>query len=97
MRLQDNSKDEFDKDYSEAVGKLNQAIKASQTISKAIEEKLNEREFENLMVLMRKLLPMTIQNLGTVYSFLHKYESKSHAAEIAKDDLCQEQREPKQE
>lgn len=77
----------FEKDYSEAISKLNQAIKDSQTITKTIEEKLNERELEDLMVVMRQLMPVTIQNLGAVCRFLNNYESKGHAAEFATDDL----------
>ena len=91
-RSQDNfASGEFEKDYSEAVKKLNQVIRDSQTVTKAIEEKLNEGELEKLMVLMRELMPITIQNLSAVYYFLNKYESKGHVEKIAKDDLCREE------
>ncbi len=96
-RSQDNfASGEFEKDYSEAVKKLNQAIRDSQSITKAIDEKLNEGELEKLMVLMRELMPITIQNLSTVYRFLNKYESKRHVEKIAKDDLCGEETKPNQ-
>lgn len=77
----------FKEDYSEAISRLNQAIKDSQTITKTIEDKLNEQEFENLMAVMRRLMPAAIENLGAVYCFLNKYESNGHAAEFAKNDL----------
>jgi hypothetical protein len=81
---------QFEEDYCKAVERLDQAMRNSRIISQTVEKKLNEEELEDLMAVLRELMPTTIKNLTEVYRFIKKYESTCHAAEITKDDLCQE-------
>lgn len=93
VQLENNSSDDqFERDYVKAIDKLNKAIKDSRVITKAIEENLNEDSFEKLIVLMRKLMPETLQNLGETHHFLKKYGYNDNTAGTEKDFLRKEKK-----
>lgn len=73
--MQSNTADnQFDKEYLEAVTKLNLALKNSEAIASEIDRKLNEAELSELITRLRELMPVAIKNLSEVYRFLNKYE-----------------------
>jgi len=72
--LKSNKNDrQFEKDHDEALKKLRKLIRDSESIKKTVENRLDKDAPEEIMTLLRELIPKAIIDLGQIYSFLNKY------------------------
>jgi len=83
---------QFEKDYDEILKKLEGLIRNSETIKQTVEKRLDKDAMNQILALLRELVPKAIKDLGQIYLFLNKYGYNNNVEQIQKDDRPGESR-----